>query len=101
MLGIVRGQVSVILGGPSGRRFELSDGDVAVLPAGTGYCNAGSSADLLVVGAYPDGMSWDIRRGVVEERDEVLANLRAVPLPDGDPVQGPAGPLIELWRARN
>jgi uncharacterized protein YjlB len=74
-------------------------GDVLVLPAGTGHCNAGSSDDLLVVGAYPDGMDWDLRRGHPTEHDEVLTNIRAVPLPAADPVHGAGGPLRELWRA--
>ena len=99
VLGIVRGSASLILGGPGGRRFEVVRGDVLVLPAGTGHCNAGSSADLLVVGAYPKGTSWDLRRGDPAERDEVLANIEAVPLPDTDPVHGPNGPLTDIWRA--
>src|SRR5205823_13413156 len=99
VLGIVAGSASVVLGGPSGRRFEVGRGDVLVLPAGTGHCNAGSSADLLVVGAYPNGMRWDLRRGDPAEREEVLANIAAVPLPETDPVNGPGGPLTELWRA--
>jgi uncharacterized protein YjlB len=97
VLGIVRGRASVMLGGPSGRRFELSAGDVVVLPAGTGHRNVGSSDDLLVVGAYPDGMSWDLRRGDPEERDEVLANISRVPRPARDPVRGADGPLVERW----
>ena len=80
-----------------GRRFHLRRGDVVVLPAGTGHCNLGSSADLLVVGAYPDGMRWDLRRGDPAEHDEVLANIARVPLPDHDPVHGKDGPLLELW----
>jgi uncharacterized protein YjlB len=100
VLGIVRGSASVVLGGPSlGREFEVRKGDVLVLPAGTGHCNTGSS-DLLVVGAYPDGMRWDIRRGDPAEHDEAVANIRAVPLPDGDPVLGESGPLVELWGPR-
>jgi uncharacterized protein YjlB len=86
-----------MLGGPQGRPFELSAGDVVVLPAGTGHCNTRSSGDLLVIGAYPGGMRWDIRRGDAAERDEVLANIAGVPLPDQDPVQGPDGPLSGLW----
>ena len=98
VLGIVAGSASVVLGGPSvGRRFEVAEGDVLVLPAGTGHCNEGASGDLLVVGAYPHGMPWDIRRGDPAEHDEALANIRAVPLPDADPVCGTDGPLMTLW----
>ncbi|HEY3193468.1 MAG TPA: cupin domain-containing protein [Solirubrobacterales bacterium] len=97
VLGIVGGQATVALGGPSGRTFEVGEGDVLVLPAGTGHCNEGSSADLLVIGAYPDGMAWDIRRGDPAEHDEAVANIKAVPPPRADPVNGPDGPLTELW----
>ncbi len=58
-----------------------------------------ASDDLLVIGAYPDGMSWDLRRGDPAEHDEVVANIRAVPLPSTDPVGGPDGELVGLWRA--
>jgi uncharacterized protein YjlB len=97
VLGIVSGTATVKLGGPSGRSFQVGRGDVLVLPAGTGHCNEGSSGGLLVVGAYPDGMSWDIRRGDPAEHDEAVANIGAVPLPGADPVEGRDGPLTELW----
>jgi uncharacterized protein YjlB len=101
VLGIVDGSASVILGGPSvGLQFDVRAGDVLVLPAGTGHCNAGSSADLLVIGAYPDGMSWDVRRGDPVEHDEVMRNIELVPLPHADPVEGPDGALTDLWRER-
>jgi uncharacterized protein YjlB len=96
-LGIVGGSATVMLGGPSGTSFEIGAGDVLVLPAGTGHCNLGSSPDLLVIGAYPNGMPWDIRRGDPAEHDEAVANIQAVPLPDADPV-GPEGRLTEFWR---
>jgi uncharacterized protein YjlB len=99
VLGVVAGSAAVMLGGPRGRRFEVRSGDVVVLPAGTGHCNAGSSADLLVIGAYPDGMDWDVRRGDPAEHDDAVANARAVPLPGADPVHGADGPLTGLWRA--
>lgn len=99
VLGIVTGAASVVLGGPGGPRFEVAAGDVLVLPAGTGHFNAGSSPDLLVVGAYPDGMWCDLRRGDPAEREEVLANIAAVPLPGADPVAGADGPLTGIWRA--
>jgi uncharacterized protein YjlB len=98
VLGIVAGSADVIVGGPSGRQLRVGAGDVLVLPAGTGHCNGGSSADLLVIGAYPNGMRWDLRRADPAEHDEVLANIAVVPLPDADPVHGAGGPLTELWR---
>lgn len=97
VLGIAAGSASVLLGGPGGRRYEVGRGDVLVLPAGTGHRNMGASADLLVVGAYPDGMWCDLRRGDPAQRKEVLANIAAVPRPGSDPVLGPDGPLAELW----
>jgi uncharacterized protein YjlB len=97
VLGIVAGTATVKLGGPSGRSFEIGRGNVLVLPAGTGHSNEGSSADLLVVGAYPEGMPWDLRHGDPAEHEEVVVNIRAVPLPSADPVEGPDGPLTELW----
>ncbi|WP_217923451.1 cupin domain-containing protein [Miltoncostaea oceani] len=98
VLGVVAGTATVILGGPDGIHLDVGRGDVLVLPAGTGHCNAGASADLVVVGAYPGGMGWDLRRGDPAERDEVLANIAAVPVPDTDPVHGAGGPLPRLWR---
>ena len=98
VLGVAAGQARVLLGGPRGRQFDLVAGDVVVLPAGTGHCNLGASADLLVVGAYPPGQQWDLRRGEPGDRPAVLATIQAVPLPGTDPVHGPGGPLVTLWR---
>jgi uncharacterized protein YjlB len=78
VLGIAAGTANVVLGGPSGERFEIGAGDVLVLPAGTGHCNVGSSADLLVVGAYPRGQTWDLRRGDPAEHDEPHMNVHHI-----------------------
>jgi uncharacterized protein YjlB len=99
VLGIVSGRAIVMLGGPEGREFEIQRGDVLVLPAGTGHCNLRASDDLLVIGAYPDGMSWDLRRGDPAEHDVAVANIEAVPMPRADPVEGTDGSLIEAWTA--
>jgi uncharacterized protein YjlB len=97
VLGIAAGGTEVVLGGPSGQELEVRAGDVLVLPAGTGHRRVGSRAGLLVVGAYPRGQTWDLRRGDPAEHDEVLANIARVPLPETDPVAGATGPLVELW----
>ena len=97
-LAIAKGDVKVRLGGEAGQDFDLSAGDVAVLPAGTGHKRLAASGDLLVVGAYPPGQEWDLLRGWPGERPAALVNIERVPLPDCDPVCGEGGPLIGLWR---
>jgi uncharacterized protein YjlB len=100
VLGIAAGATAVVLGGPSGQRFDVSAGDVLVLPAGTGHRRVAPLDGLLVVGAYPRGQDWDLRRGDPAEHDEVLANIARVALPETDPVAGADGPLVALWHAR-
>lgn len=97
-LGIARGSATVILGGAGGKEFVLSAGDVVVLPAGTGHKRIGASTDLLVVGAYPPGQTWDLIREEPEKKAAAVARIARVPLPQSDPVRGPDGPLVGLWR---
>jgi uncharacterized protein YjlB len=97
-LGIARGRVSVILGGPKGREFELSAGDVVVLPAGTGHKRIASSNDLLVVGAYPPGQeNYDLIREEPEKLKAAISRIAKVPLPVSDPLHGRDGSLNRLW----
>ena len=97
VLGIAAGEVQVAFGGPSGREVAVRAGDVVVIPAGVAHRNMGQSADLLVVGAYPGGMDYDIRRGDPAEHAAAVRAIDAVPLPDSDPVSGRDGPLSRLW----
>lgn len=98
-LGIARGRARVRFGGPQGEEIDLSAGDVAVLPAGTGHQNVWSTADLSVIGAYPPEGTYNLCRGGKAERDEALKTIPDVPMPGSDPVLGPGGPLLDLWRA--
>ena len=97
VLGVGRGTVSLKVGGASGRVLHLSAGDVVVLPAGVGHYAVATHTDYEMVGGYPLGRSWDMRTGLPEERDEVLANLARVDLPATDPVFGADGPVLESW----
>lgn len=98
VLGVASGHAKVRFGGPSGDVLEVSAGDVVVVPAGVGHCNEGKSADLLIVGAYPDNTARrDLRRGERSEHDEVVRNVAAVKLPAADPVSGAGGPLVRIW----
>ncbi len=97
VLGVARGWAEVRLGGEGGAALRLAAGDAVVIPAGVGHKLEREGAGFLVVGAYPGGADWDVRRGDPAERGAVMANLARVPLPEQDPVRGGRGPLLEAW----
>lgn len=100
VLCVIGGEARLELGGEAGITLEVSAGDAVVIPAGVGHRDAGSSGDFAVIGAYPEGQSWDLLTGGPEERPQALENIRSVPLPAADPVFGEAGPLVARWGIR-
>lgn len=96
-LGVAAGEARLMMGGPMGREFEVTAGDVIVIPAGVAHRRLSSNADFLVVGAYPPGQDWDLLRGEAGERPQADENIARVPLPPADPVTGGANPLREHW----
>jgi uncharacterized protein YjlB len=51
--GIARGEGKGQFGGHRGRIVTMRAGDVAILPAGTGYQHLSASKEFLAIGAYP------------------------------------------------
>ncbi|GAB4188275.1 MAG: cupin domain-containing protein [Simkaniaceae bacterium] len=98
-LGVVSGSCQVQVGGENGRIFEISAGDVLVIPAGVSHKNIGSSPDFLCVGCYPLEIPYDMHEGKQTERPGVDENIANVPHPKKDPVFGEKGPLLEHWRS--
>jgi uncharacterized protein YjlB len=99
VLGCAAGAARVLIGGPDGEPIDLSAGDCVLLPAGTGHCRLEASTDLLIVGAYPPGQVWDLRRDALSGAElEAMARL---PFPGSDPVMGRRGPLLDLWPQRS
>lgn len=97
-LGIASGQARVQLGGKHGLTFDVEEGDMIVLPAGTGHINLGNSGDFVVVGAYPEGQeNYDLCRDL-SENAHIPARIAGVPLPMLDPLLGKDGPLRAHWR---
>jgi uncharacterized protein YjlB len=96
-LGVYRGQVSVRLGGPSGRLITLQAGDVAVIPAGVAHKNESQSPDFAVVGAYPTGTHPDMQYGKPGERPQADRRIESLAKPSCDPVLGSDGGLTRLW----
>ena len=98
VLGIARGDARVRFGGDKGKVLEISAGDVAILPAGTGHQCLSASSDFSVVGAYPPGPPMDLQRPTPEAHVKALKTIPQVALPKTDPVMGKDGPLVRLWR---
>ena len=98
-LGIARGHARVRFGGNRGKEFEISAGDIAILPAGTGHQCLSASPDFSVVGAYPPGARMQVTRPTPENYRNALKTIPQVKLPKTDPVLGENGPLMRLWRS--
>ena len=97
-MGIARGRAKVRFGGDQGQEFDINQGDVVLLPAGTGHQCLWASPDLMVIGTYPKTGKYDLCRGSKGEHAKALKSIPQVPLPKTDPVYGLNGPLNELWR---
>jgi len=101
VLGCVSGRAHIQFGGQNGEILDIIAGDVVVIPAGVGHFNTGNqSSDFQIMGAYPAGQTWDLCRGESGERPRVLDNIKRVPLPKTDPVQGVDGMLLDVWSVK-
>jgi uncharacterized protein YjlB len=98
VLGVSRGSARVQFGGERGKILEITAGDVAILPAGTGHQCLSASDDFCVVGAYPPGPPMQITRPTPENHAKALKTIPQVALPKTDPVTGEDGPLVRLWK---
>jgi uncharacterized protein YjlB len=100
VLCVLRGGAEVMFGGKDGVAILVQPGDVVIIPAGVGHCNLSSGDDFKVLGAYPEGQTWDLCTGKPGERPQVLENIRNVPLPKADPIFGTDGPLMLQWKSK-
>ena len=99
VLGVYSGSADVMLGGETkGESFHIEKGDVVLIPAGVAHKKLSSSDDFRVVGAYPEGQSWDMNYGKEGERPAADKNISKVPYPQNDPVDGESGPLQDYWK---
>lgn len=98
VLAVYSGWAVVQLGGPNNDPVKITRGDMVVLPAGTAHKRIDSGDNFAVVGAYPQGRSWDMNYGKPEELEKAKQNIGRVPLPDTDPVFGEKGKMFDFWR---
>ena len=92
VLGLARGSARVQFGGSSGPVLDVAAGDAVMIPAGGGHCRLSEAAGLSVVGAYPGGADWDLRRATPADYRTVLPLIAALAAPARDPILGPSGP---------
>lgn len=97
VLVVISGEATVKMGGEKGVLIELIAGDALVIPAGVGHCHQQSSEDFRVVGAYPDGRSYDLCTAHSSGRAQLIENISNVARPELDPVSGKPTPLHNYW----
>ncbi len=97
VLGFIKGETRVMLGGPHGVVVQVTKGDVLIIPAGVAHKNMGKENQVKCVGAYPEGGDYDINYGKVGERPQSDRNIAAVPLPAFDPLFGKKGGVTKYW----
>lgn len=98
VIGVVKGETLVQLGGENGISLFIEKGDVLIIPAGVAHMNLGKENDVTVIGGYPGGRDYDIKYGNEGERPGSDENIAGVPLPETDPVSGNKGMLSHFWK---
>ncbi|GME45579.1 hypothetical protein GTA08_BOTSDO04745 [Neofusicoccum parvum] len=104
--GIFQGSSELVLGEGGldeggGVRFTVGAGDVVVVPAGVAHASISSGGGYKYIGVYPRGSpkwrnEWGKRE--VGEGDPLFDEIKAVPVPECDPVWGRNGPLLKIWK---
>jgi uncharacterized protein YjlB len=98
VLGVVRGEMLLRLGGAGEPETVVRVGDVIVVPAGVSHMSVGGSDDVFMVGGYPEGRDWDLMvDGEVSDAEMRAAYKRimSLPIPRQDPVTGEP---MHAWR---
>ena len=98
VLGVVKGETLLLLGGDNGITLFVQSADVLIIPAGVAHMNLGKEKDMVCVGGYPGGRNYDMKYGKIGERPAADESIASVPLPKIDPVFGTKGGLLDLWK---
>lgn len=98
VVGVYSGNAKLHMGGEAGEIIDVEAGDVIVIPAGVGHKKVSASDDFAVIGAYPNGMNYDLMTGEEGERPRADERIAKVPMPGTDPVLGAKGGINEFWK---
>lgn len=95
---VASGHAEIQLGGPTGDVVGVNEGDVLVLPAGTGHCRLAGSQDFSVCGGYPRGQeNYETVRAGTMPIEDALTQIVRVPTPNVCPIFAEIGPLMTAW----
>ena len=98
VIGVIKGETTLLLGGPYGTKIKIKEGDVLVIPAGVGHRNLGKEDDVVCVGAYPNGTDYDIKTGKKGERPKADITITSIDIPAFDPVFGKKAGVPKIWK---
>jgi uncharacterized protein YjlB len=101
VLGIIKGETTLLLGGDGGVRLDVKKGDVLLIPAGVAHKNLGDQNQVKCILAYPEGRNYDMKYGESGERPKTDQNIQKVPVPDNDPVFGAEGVMFNYWKVEH
>jgi uncharacterized protein YjlB len=97
VLGIIKGETTIRLGGRKGVKITVSKGDVVIIPAGVAHKNLGKEKAVTCVGAYPGGKDYNMNYGKAGERPAADELIAAVTIPQRDPIFGLKKGIPEFW----
>jgi uncharacterized protein YjlB len=97
VLGVIKGETTICLGGDDGIKINVKKGDVVVIPAGVSHKNMGDENAVVCVGAYPHGANYNMNYGKPGERPAADHLIAKVAIPVKDPVFGSKKVLHEFW----
>jgi len=98
VLACIQGKAKVQLGGPDGDVFDIRENDVLLLPAGVAHKKVDGSRDFQIVGAYPDGIEFDMQKGNASDYEKIRGSVSNVAIPKTDPLSGTPGAIGEHWQ---
>ncbi|STY31732.1 Uncharacterized protein containing double-stranded beta helix domain [Legionella wadsworthii] len=98
VLVMIEGEGTVQFGGEQGTTYEVSEGDVVIIPAGVAHKSLSLSKDFKCIGAYAANVEYDMNYGKAEEHPRVDEQIQQVGLPKCDPVFGNQGLLFDYWK---
>ena len=98
VLGVYEGDTIIKLGGENGVKVEIEKGDVLIIPAGIAHKNMGEKNQIKCVGAYPNGLDYDMNYGKPHEQIRTVENIWKLEVPLTDPVFGLQGEIQHYWK---